>query len=268
MPKLDADSATPPPVLLACGFLVIAAAVVAIVIYRIRTSLRQVEDTKEFKEALRIWLPLVMNKQVTRRATPRMIKRFGNRLRYLAMLQHDETLDRALLEELQTRWKRLTRDDDSASERGSTPPKQVLAEHLVVALGALHAVYGDDWRRVIEGSQSSQARAADTRAPGRLADKALRAETRQVIARYIKAMRNLERKAQAACSTAPASSDGTDVPKRKFHWPPEESEYALFEKSLKGVRTGAAVRTSGQAQVRPPASNDPNLAPLAVNATA
>ena len=58
-------------------------------LYRLRTAVHQVRDTRGFQDALRAWAPLVHSY----RATPRAIKRFGNRIRYLVMLHQAERLD-------------------------------------------------------------------------------------------------------------------------------------------------------------------------------
>jgi hypothetical protein len=59
------------------------AAVAGFVLYRLRSASYRVIDSRQFIEALKIWTPIVEK----RRGTPRAIRRFGNRLRYLAMLQ-------------------------------------------------------------------------------------------------------------------------------------------------------------------------------------
>jgi hypothetical protein len=274
MPKLDADSATPPALLLACGFLLIAGAVVAIVVYRTRTSHRQVEDTKEFKEALRVWLPLVMHKRVTRRATPRLIKRFGNRLRYLAMLQHDSSFDDTLLDDLQTRWRRLTGRAKGADKQAAQAPKPVLSEHLTVALGALHAVYGDDWRQALERlSTSSDSRppaepAAEPAATGRLADEGLMAETQRVLHDYCTAMRKLEADAAATRKALGAAGEAVGQPSSSFHWPPDAKEVKQFAQNLKGVRASAAASARAQTSTSATPATDPGLTPPANAATA
>ena len=56
---------------------------------RLRASVHQVHDSQAFRQALRAWMPLVQR----HRKTPRALKRFGNRIRYLVMLQQAEHLD-------------------------------------------------------------------------------------------------------------------------------------------------------------------------------
>jgi hypothetical protein len=116
--------------------LAFAAYATGVILYRIRTSMRQVNDSGAFNEALGAWLPLVHQ----RHRTPRAIKRFINRIRYLAMLQQGEQLDHSFLEELHLRQ----------ASNPQTTRSQAIAEHRLVALGALHDLYEDDWRKNIE----------------------------------------------------------------------------------------------------------------------
>jgi hypothetical protein len=113
-----------------------AAYATGVILYRIRTSMRQVNDSGAFKEALGAWLPLVHQ----RHATLRAIKRFINRIRYLAMLQQGEQLDHSFLEELHLHQ----------APNPQTTRSQAIAEHRLVALGALHDLYEDDWRKNVE----------------------------------------------------------------------------------------------------------------------
>ncbi|GJH22801.1 hypothetical protein CBA19CS22_39685 [Caballeronia novacaledonica] len=57
-------------------------------LFRLRSNLYRIKDSQAFRDALRIWMPLVQQ----HRKTPWAIKRFGNRIRYLAMLQQAERL--------------------------------------------------------------------------------------------------------------------------------------------------------------------------------
>ncbi|WP_454868472.1 YCF48-related protein [Pseudomonas farris] len=116
--------------------LAFAAYVTGVILYRIRTSMRQVNDSGAFNEALGAWLPLVHQ----RHTTPRAIKRFINRIRYLAMLQQGEQLDHSFMEEIHLRQ----------APNPQTARSQAIAEHRLVALGALHDLYEDDWRKNVE----------------------------------------------------------------------------------------------------------------------
>jgi hypothetical protein len=78
--------ALPLALLAACG----------LTLYRLRAALHQVRDTRGFQDALRAWTPLVQRHRVT----PRAIKRFGNRIRYLAMLHQAERLDESSFDTL------------------------------------------------------------------------------------------------------------------------------------------------------------------------
>ena len=172
-----------------------------IVLYRIRTSMRQVEDSAAFDAALQTWLPVIAQ----HRATPRALKRFGNRIRYLVMLQQGEELDHSLLDEIKQRWQSLTRQTPATGATGrSANQGQALAEHH----GALHEVYGDKWRDHVLIPQLAPTTNLDS-----LSDKQ-RALFMQVI------------QAEALCQQA-------------GNWPPAPEELAAFERSLRGVRVGA-----------------------------
>lgn len=108
-------------------------------LYRLRTSMRQVHDSGAFNEALSVWLPVVRR----RHTTPRAIKRFINRIRYLAMLQQGEKLDRSFIDEL------LKRQPGAHKSRG-----RAVSEHRLVALGALHELFRETWRETVKACPS------------------------------------------------------------------------------------------------------------------
>lgn len=197
--------------MIAAIFAAFAAAASGVLIYRVRNTQRHVEDTQEFADALRTWLPLVAR----RRATPRLIKRFGNRLRYLSMLQQAETLDLSLLDELQQRWQGLTRRGRARlaqARRAMGRRHTALAEHRLVALGALQSVFGPAWRAQIALATAAEADATDAEPRGD-------DDMRQVVARAI-----------ADYTRATGAT-----------WPPTIQELALFERTLQGVRLSGAV---------------------------
>jgi len=94
-----------------------------------------VRDSEGFKAALRIWKDVVY----ARRATPRSLKRFVNRVRYLAMGQRVEPPAGSLLDRML-----------AAASGGAepTPPPEgkragALDDQTLVALAAIHEVGGD-----------------------------------------------------------------------------------------------------------------------------
>ena len=104
-------------------------------------------DSKEFQAALRIWLPLVVEKK----QTPRTVKRFVNHVRYLAMLQAEEE-EPPLWQQCKSwftgetvqapAWPRM----QSWLQRSPLPvpavsqqtPTQQIPESLLVALDSIH----------------------------------------------------------------------------------------------------------------------------------
>jgi preprotein translocase subunit Sss1 len=113
--------------------IVIIGFVVGVAWYK-RSIMRQVKDSVPFQEALKCWINVVKTKS----GTPRAIKRFANRIRYLAMLQEGETVDASFLKFLSRSWRKETQ---------STVRSQAVAEHRLVALGALYEVYGAQWEQ-------------------------------------------------------------------------------------------------------------------------
>jgi len=187
---------------IAWGYFAIALTVfvgcaVGFVVFRLRKSLHQVSDSTAFVQALRIWTPVVQQW----RSTPRAIKRFGNRVRYLAMLQQSEGFDESGFDEFRRRlpaWlQRIYTPTSTPTTSTTTSSLEVgsaNAEHRLVALGALHAVYGTDWRqRLIPSGPGKLETAVDS-----------------AIERYTKAVHAI--------------------------WPPTDEELDIFERSLKGVR--------------------------------
>ena len=61
--------------------------IIGLLIYFLRKPDRIVNDSSRFREALRIWHPWV----ILNRQTPRAIKRYLNRVRYIAMRYREET---------------------------------------------------------------------------------------------------------------------------------------------------------------------------------
>src|SRR5258708_11207092 len=89
---------------IATTLVLIAGIAGSVFLFGLRASLRRVHDSQRFREALRIWTPVVQ----CRRVTPRAIKRFGNRLRYLAILQQHADLHETGFDKIRRRLKDLT----------------------------------------------------------------------------------------------------------------------------------------------------------------
>jgi photosystem II stability/assembly factor-like uncharacterized protein len=96
-----------------------------------------VRDSPEFAEALKIWLPVIITKQ----HTPRSIKRFLNRVRYLAMRQRPSEAAKTMGGRLWP-WVRQTAGFAPAEP---TPQQtaNTIPESLLVALSALQMGYAE-----------------------------------------------------------------------------------------------------------------------------
>jgi photosystem II stability/assembly factor-like uncharacterized protein len=182
----------------------LAACFAAFTLYRLRKAVHQVRDTRSFQDALRAWAPLVHS----HRATPRAIKRFGNRIRYLVMLHQPERLDDSGFDTLRRiahaafAWIRshVLRAQTSTPATGPIQRQDRaildMAEENIVALGALNECFGPQWRNCATGIYSSS----------------VQQQTIELILRSLK------------------SSSG------QLLWPPSKDELDSFEASLRGVR--------------------------------
>jgi photosystem II stability/assembly factor-like uncharacterized protein len=208
---------------------------------RLRQQALIVQDTRAFKDAVKIWTPIA----TFTRNSPRSIKRFGNRIRYLAMLQQGQQLDdkRAwvMTSELAQRWlKRLAaKIIKPASPPVETPESAdeekgglALSEHLIVALGAMHAHFGDDWRRMA----SAEAIAVHI--------DLLSGDNINLVTLTNKAIDQYRKIAGAS-------------------WPPSRAQLDAFERSLKGVRLPGDGRTINSSpsdeKSAPSASSEANM---------
>jgi hypothetical protein len=118
-------------------------AIAGFFLYRLRSASYRVTDSRQFIDALQIWAPIVEKN----RGTPRAMRRFGNRLRYLAMLQQDKKIDESGYDELR-RWLRahIGRGTKKPSDAQQGLLDMGLPEPTLVALAAIREVYGSDWR--------------------------------------------------------------------------------------------------------------------------
>ncbi|WP_139835893.1 P-loop NTPase fold protein [Pseudomonas sp. R16(2017)] len=178
--------------------IVIATVLLAVVgvtyaFFRLQENLFRVQDSPAFKASLAAWSPLVQQ----HRKTPRALKRFANRLRYLAMLQQAQRLDQSgwdLLPKWLQSWLGLHSEPEA-----DTTAQVNLAEHRIVALGALYEVFGNDWRNFTKST---------------LPTSELRGAAKSSIKAY--------------CAY--------DAPGLEITWPPSEEEMQSFSESLAGVR--------------------------------
>jgi len=121
----------------ACLLVFSTAALVGIRI--LRQSVVTTWDSLEFQGALQIWVPVV----AAYRPTPRSIKRFCNRLRYLAMLQQSEEDDKTVLDMVRERFARWR---GRRVARGYIQRPKALSEQQLIALGTMYEVFGEAWR--------------------------------------------------------------------------------------------------------------------------
>ena len=174
-----------------------------LIIRRLRMQAAVVKDSPAFNDALRIWSSIA----TLRRNSPRAIKRFGNRIRYLAMLQQGSQLDDTPWYEKAiarvTQWRR--------GKAGEAPAETqrlelALSEHRVVALGALQTYFQDDkWLSYASAPLDANFKTDQFGIPDQFA--------RQ----FYDAVRAYEKATGAK-------------------WPPSKEEIAAFDRSLKGVR--------------------------------
>lgn len=103
-----------------------------VVAYTMKMPVRRPKDSADFKKALEIWKPwILLNRQ-----TPRAIKRYLNRVRYMAMRYRTEPEPPSI--GLGEALSRLFHKPDNAKENEPTSDAQFEAN--LVALSAIHAV--------------------------------------------------------------------------------------------------------------------------------
>lgn len=105
---------------------------VGVAAYSMKMPVRRPKDSVEFKQALKIWKPwILLNRQ-----TPRAIKRYLNRVRYMAMRYRTEPEPQ--VPSLGAGFSRLFRRSDHAEKPVHSPDAQLEAK--LVALSAIQAV--------------------------------------------------------------------------------------------------------------------------------
>ncbi|SEN88622.1 Uncharacterized protein SAMN05428959_103603 [Duganella sp. CF517] len=120
---------------------------------RLREQAIEVRDSDDFKKGLKVWTEVAAQ----HRNTPRAIKRWGNRLRYFAMLQQgsapEETIGERWRRESHEKVQRLgIRLGISTPGAAAPPPRThiIIEETRLIAIGAAHEAYGWDWRGKLE----------------------------------------------------------------------------------------------------------------------
>ena len=109
-----------------------------------------VRDSDIFEKALSIWHPVIAIKH----NTPRSIKRFMNRVRYLAMRQRPQSDSSTLWERLAERVGIARRKKDAISDSGFT----AIPESILVALASLHATDRDVFEKNSKAFESVASR--------------------------------------------------------------------------------------------------------------
>ena len=175
----------------------------AYVVY-LRPTVMLVHDSKAFKAALRIWAPIACYE----RKSPRFIKRFGNRVRYLCMLQQDAWTDGSSLSRSQRIIAAMLMmitgrtHNTPASAFAELSHEMALKEHQVVALGAIYELFGENWRTRIDPDCWN--------------------------------LEKIPASAELAGDYKKAIKVYTDM--TATSWPPTDDEIAAFQRTLKGVR--------------------------------
>ena len=202
-----------------------------------------VQDTQAFRDAVRIWTPIA----TFTRNSPRSIKRFGNRIRYLAMLQQGEQFDEPpMVQQLIDKVAGLLAKVSDLLKRRAPDPIAIptpvdeslaLSEHRVVALGAIHAHFGDEWLHYLTTDefqyqfQKAQNPAGDSNDD------------------------SFYKKMDSAIDAYRQITNSS--------WPPSNDELEAFERSLKGVRLPGDGRTFATTPVdellSPASSIDPDM---------
>jgi len=204
---------------LALGFAPIALTALLILYNLLRKTATETRDSRQFRDALRIWTPVVAAK----RFTPRAVKRFGNRIRYLAMLQQGESSDETPLDVLLRRMAALLRRQPEADE--AAVHHGAVAEHQLIAMGALHEIGQAHWREILRETQPDGDEGGDE---GLELPQEVTHQLFEAMAKHESAF--------------------------AVEWPPSDEELAVFERLLAGVRMpGDPVTVTGAARADMPA---------------
>jgi len=121
-------------------FLLVTLAVLLSTVFMVvrATTAREetVEDTREFVSALELWNPVIF----AANPTPRGIKRYHNRLRYLAMRARGEDRPRDWIDRLFEWWDARRRREPPKQQTASPQPEAItLGEPELVSIGAIQA---------------------------------------------------------------------------------------------------------------------------------
>lgn len=177
-----------------------AAAAVALV-RLLKPDAPETHDSPRFRQALQIWASVVAAKH----GTPRSIKRFGNRIRYFAMLQQGDILTVSWRQRGAFLFRRLWRQEELSVPASVS---QTLDEAHLIAMGAIYEVAAERWRDVVRNGQwNEQGRWT---VEDRLLEAGLTSIVNQAIDRH-----------QQEFDTV---------------WPPTAEEIAVFEHLIVGVR--------------------------------
>ncbi|WP_431286156.1 YCF48-related protein [Roseateles chitinivorans] len=190
------------------GVLIAGAAMAGLLLLRAASRRhREATDSKDFRDALKVWTELVRESA----HTPRAVKRFGNKLRYFEMLQQGDARDRTLLEEVREYWRARLGKAGSAASGDDAPRTAVnrrIAAPQLVALGALHEAFGSAWLRAFHAGTADTY--PTTQATSLVDD-----------SRLVVAVGQLTREHQALFDTS---------------WPPTQAEIDVFIRLLDGIR--------------------------------
>jgi photosystem II stability/assembly factor-like uncharacterized protein len=190
-----------------------------------------VRDSDAFIDALQIWTPVVAHKA----SAPRAIKRFGNRLRYFAMLQQAEVPEPTPEERAEAWLKKWLPGEEGDDAAPSQQRVDVVAEHRIVALGAIQSVYGERWRQRIEDAENMDfkifEKAFENPADEKLYDQEV-----------------LTNKALEDYARATGAS-----------WPPSPEELDAFDRSVKGIRLRGDIQVLSDQQASSTASPNANF---------
>ncbi len=132
---------------------VTSAVVLLVLLWAWRTAARsrqEVADSEDFQEAIKIWSELIR----VHDGTPRAVKRFGNKLRYLEMLQQGQERDDSLLDNfaksLKAWHRRFYGEGEKIEFRSPDSTNHRIATPQLVALGALERVMGEKWLKELK----------------------------------------------------------------------------------------------------------------------
>ncbi|CAL4868175.1 Ycf48-like protein [Asticcacaulis sp. MM231] len=116
------------------------------ILYRARRHVAIEVDSADFSDAFSIWLPAI----IAHDQTPRYIKRFANRIRYVSMMK---AISKMPTDPISRFWLDL-RNFGRPTGKSEAEAPSAIADNVIVALGSYYEVFGLDWEKHLRNPEN------------------------------------------------------------------------------------------------------------------